>query len=97
MQVQQLLLKGGGFRRCFWVLPEHRGGIGTGIKDREGPKVSIHVAVEVGNIGKEKKGMGTYKTLHKSRDSDGSCPSTVCIGSYRLPVWVWRVLILLVS
>lgn len=59
MQVQQLLLKGGGFRRCFWVLPEHRVGIGTGIKDRKGPKVPMHVAAEVGNVGREKKDMGT--------------------------------------
>lgn len=58
-QVQQLLLKGGGFRCCFWVLPEHRGGIGTGIKHREGQKFSMHVAAEVGNVGREEKGMGT--------------------------------------
>lgn len=57
MQVQQLLLlKDGGLRCCFWVLPEHRGGIGTGIKDREGAKVPMHVAAEVGNVGREKKG-----------------------------------------
>lgn len=83
------MLKGVGFSCCFWgPSREGKGSTGVGIKDREGPKVSTHVAAEdaeVGNAGGENEDKDAWKTAQKSKGSgsDWLCPSSWLANSRR--------------